>query len=300
MNKILTITIVGGPLGCLLSIFLLTALSATLLTMHMPHIQQVGIQENQVATLYGSQKSQAVSQTAKQSGHDSTQGSQIRPAVSIAGGAISLAAHLNGPLLQSYSAGDPFMTSVVAYWQRTCANRDGSLCVYAQSGNLQCVEFVTGAFSLAHIALPYAPDAHYFWDDYKNLPDWREVAAGTGLPQMGDIIVWHSWQYDALNKRRIEMPGHVAIVVNVVAPQGTLPGRVYFAQANAPSQTTVSTAFNVVAGSTLATELGQQILNARLGAMTIYSDLAVSDSSNLVGVPTSTGWVVDGYIRYVA
>jgi hypothetical protein len=172
--------------------------------------------------------------------------------------------------------------------------------VYARSGNLQCVEFVTGAFSLAHIALPYAPDARYFWNDYKNLPGWREIAVGTGLPQMGDIIVWHSWQYDALTRRRIELPGHVAIVVNVVTPRGTMPGRVYFAQANAPSQATVGSAFNVATGSTLATELGPGILNARLGAMTIYSDLAVGDSSNLIGVPTSTGWAVDGYIRYAA
>lgn len=296
MNKVLTITIVGGPLGCLISIFLLTALSATLLIMHVPHIQQARNQKSQVITRDSSQKSQ----TASQGNQVNSQGSQIRSAVSIAGGAISLAAHLNGPFLQSYNVGDPFMTSVVAYWQRTCANRDGSLCAYARSGNLQCVEFVTGAFSLAHIALPYAPDAHYFWGDYKNLPGWREIAVGTGLPQMGDIIVWHSWQYDALNKRRIELPGHVAIVVNVVAPRGTMPGKIYFAQANASSQATVSMAFNVATGSTLAAELGPEILNARLGAMTIYSDLAVSDSSNLVDVPTSTGWAVDGYIRYAA
>jgi hypothetical protein len=302
MNKILTITVVGGPLGCLISIFLLIALSAALLTMHIPHIQPVSNQTSQAATRDSSQNSQAVSQTVKQGSQANSQGSQsqVRSAVSIAAGAISLAAHLNGPLLQSYNAGDPFMTNVVAYWQRTCANRDGSLCTYAQSGNLQCVEFVTGAFSLAHIALPYAPDAHYFWGDYKNLSGWREIAVRTGLPQMGDIIVWHSWQYDALSKRRIEMPGHVAIVVNVVAPRGAMPGMIYFAQANAPSQATVSTAFNVVTGSTLATKLGPVILNTRLGAMSIYSNLAVGDNSNLVGVPTSTGWAVDGYIRYGA
>jgi hypothetical protein len=307
MNKILTITILGGPLGCLISIFLLTTLTATLITMHVPHIQQVGNQHSQVAARDNSQHSQSVSQAATQESQASSQESQTNnqeghfsSAVSIAGGAISLAAHLNGPLLQSYNTGDPFMASVLAFWHRTCANRDGSLCSYAQSGNLQCVEFVTGAFSLAHITLPYAPDAHYFWDDYKNVTDWREIPVGTGLPQMGDIIVWHSWQYDALTKSRVELPGHVAIIVNVTTPHGTIPGQIYFAQANAPSSVTVSTAFNVTAGSPLATELGQVILNARLGAMTIYPNLAVNDSSNLINVPTSTGWVVDGYIRYTA
>jgi hypothetical protein len=273
----------------------------------VPHIQPVASQKSQAITRDSSQNSQAVSQTVNQESQASSQGnqasdqgSQARSAVRIAAGAISLAAHLNGPLMQDYNAGDPFMTNVIAYWQRTCGDQNGSLCTYAQSGNLQCVEFVTGAFSLAHIGLPYAPDAHYFWGDYKNLHGWREIEVGTGLPQMGDIIVWHSWQYDALSKRRVEMPGHVAIVVNVVAPSGTQPGEIYFAQANAPSQVTVSTAFNVISGSTLATELGPTILSTRLGAMTIYPSLAVNDSSNLIGVPTSTGWVVDGYIRYVA
>ena len=224
--------------------------------------------------------------------------------------AIALASHIKGPTLQNYDLFDPFMKSVISYWHSACpGSNPGSVCDDASNGGLQCVLFVTGAFSLAGISLPYHPDAHNFWPMYQNKDvqsNWTEIPVGTGLPQMGDIVVWRSWSYDAKQQARVQGAGHVAIVVAVIPPKGNTPGKAYLAAANiidADKLPTVREVLDQDAGGGLINMLNDATLNARVGEMTIFPDLSVKDDKNLEDVythPTSSGSVVDGYIRYIS
>ncbi len=280
MKKTLTITLTSCPLGCLGSLFLVVILMIGMLSM----LSSCGPQ-----FLQGT------------AGLDSTLalGNDFPPLVAL--DAVALASHLSGHLLQNYDPSDPFMQRVIAFWRSTCRDDKGGLCKAASNGDLQCVEFVTGAFALAGISLPYVSDAHFFWSGYQNKAlqsDWREIRVGTGLPQMGDIVVWRSWHYDFKRKVRVEDPGHVAIVVAVVAPSGNRPGKAYLAQANAPSSITVREALTQDASGALVNALDPTTLNARLGMLTIFPDLSVGDSKSVENIPTSHGAVVFGYIRH--
>lgn len=283
MKKVLASTIIGCPLGCMGSVLLVAVIViATLASLAScgAGILKAGIRGIPYA-------------------YASLSGSSIEVALD----AIALDSHLSGDRLQNYNPSDPFMRKVISYWLPTCHNKDGSLCEVASNGDLQCVEFVTGAFLLAGISLPYAPDAHYFWPDYQNKQaqsDWQEIPAGSGLPEMGDIVVWKTWHYDAKQKVRVEDAGHVAIVVAVIPPQGNTQGRVYLAQANASSSITVRQALNQDAKGALVNILGEATLNARLGELTIYPNLSVADDKALENDPTSSGSVVDGYIRHIS
>lgn len=148
-----------------------------------------------------------------------------------------MAGHLSGARAQDY--GSDFPQKVVGYWASVCPeiNHDPTKGCYPdwQSGNLQCVMFVTGTYYLAGQTLPASGNAVDFWTLYQNRKGWTELPSGTAVPAPGDIIVWSSqslvsqpvphWVNDA---------GHVAIVTSVSLPSATHPGNVQFAEANGP------------------------------------------------------------------
>src|SRR5437879_8010384 len=92
----------------------------------------------------------------------------------IAAETLALAHSLYGSQYNEYYADDPMLTSVLAYWQSTCQASNGSLCAEARSGNLQCVEFITGAFAAIDDELPYVGNANTFWNAYRNEAGWQE------------------------------------------------------------------------------------------------------------------------------
>ena len=149
-----------------------------------------------------------------------------------------MAAHLTGPRAQVY--GTDFPQAVVHYWASVCPEQgtDPTKGCYPdwQSGTLQCVMFVTGAYFLANQTLPAAGNAIDFWSLYKNRAGWQEVpasptspAAQRGLPAAGDIMVWSDDP-----KYVQEAFGHVAIVLSVTPPSTGADGSVTFAEANGP------------------------------------------------------------------
>src|ERR1700730_13490874 len=81
-----------------------------------------------------------------------------------------MAAHLSGARAQNY--GSDFPQAVVHYWASVCPEQgnDPTMGCYPdwQSGHLQCVLFVTGAFALANQPLPRVGNAIDFWSLYQN------------------------------------------------------------------------------------------------------------------------------------
>ncbi len=144
----------------------------------------------------------------------------------VAAAAALLAGHLTGPRAQSYDATLP--RAVLHYWQQICP--PASACYQDwQPGNLQCVLFVLGAFALAGQKLPVSGNAIDFWTLYRDRAGFREIAAGTALPEPGDLMVW--WD----DPRVVGEPfGHVAIVLGRMSPQAGHAGSVTFAEANGP------------------------------------------------------------------
>ncbi len=144
----------------------------------------------------------------------------------IAAQAITLAQNLYGAQNNQYYADDPTLASTIAYWKQTCQNADGSLCTEARSGSLQCVEFATGIFAAIDDELPYIGNANQFWNLYHAKAGWQEIpaqSARTDAPALGDIATWTG-----------EGDGHLAIVVDLQAPQNGQDGYITVAQANAP------------------------------------------------------------------
>ncbi len=155
----------------------------------------------------------------------------------VAQAAAVLAAHLSGPRAQNY--GSDFPEAVIHYWEQVCppvphAQAPGCYQNW-QSGNLQCVLFVTGAYALAGQPLPVAGNAVDFWTLYQHQAGWRELpvagvqAAERSLPLPGDMLVWAddpAFVPDAF--------GHVAIVLSVIPPLAGRDGSVTFAEANGP------------------------------------------------------------------
>ena len=143
----------------------------------------------------------------------------------IAAEAIAVASALCGTQTNEYYTDDPAMTEVIAYWKRACQNADGSLCADAQSGNLQCVEFVSGVFAMIDDELPYGADANQFWQLYQGKSNWREIpvtSVPADAPALGDMMVWSG-----------NASGHLAIVVDQQAPTKESDGYIEVAQANA-------------------------------------------------------------------
>lgn len=140
-----------------------------------------------------------------------------------------LQAHLSGLRANRYDLNDPVIQPVYRFWVSSCGSH-GVICPEAVSGNLQCVEFVTGVFFLAgEGVLPAVGNGVDFWPLYAHRAGWSEIPATEsppqlrGLPVPGDMMVWTGGEF-----------GHVAIVISVVPPLGSHDGAVTVAQANAP------------------------------------------------------------------
>lgn len=156
----------------------------------------------------------------------------------VAAAAQLMAAHLTGPRAQNY--GTDFPPAVVHYWASSCPKQgnDPTKGCYPdwQSGNVQCVMFVTGAYFLANQTLPVAGNAIDFWTLYQKQAGWKEIpaapntpASARGLPAPGDIMVWSDDP-----KFEKEAFGHVAIVLSVTPPSAGADGAVTFGEANGP------------------------------------------------------------------
>ncbi len=140
-----------------------------------------------------------------------------------------------------YDAGMP--KAAIAYWTSVCPPGTGCY-PYWQSGNLQCVEFVTAAYAMGGDPLPKAGNAIDFWNLYRNLDGWTELAVNQAynytnsppsLPEPGDLAVWYNENAPDL--------GHIALVVAVTPPQGKLLGSFSYAEANGPAPVMVNTIY---------------------------------------------------------
>jgi surface antigen len=121
----------------------------------------------------------------------------------------------------------------IQYWHLTCHNADGTYCDEAQSGSLQCVEFVTGVFASLGEPLPAdgIGNGNQFWQLYQHRAGWTEIPAG-GTPALGDIVAWN--QTPDPQKPSVLVYGHLGIVVAFQAPTAQRDGFVTVADANAP------------------------------------------------------------------
>lgn len=139
----------------------------------------------------------------------------------IAAGAQLLSEHVYGPWANEYdSVHDPLMHSVYQFWVESCGS-NGVICQVAESGDLQCVEFVTGAFFLSGVYLPYVNDAITFWAGYASQPGWQRVPVTQSYPHLGDMVIWQGGEF-----------GHIAIVIHVILPTQQHDGLVTVAQGN--------------------------------------------------------------------
>jgi hypothetical protein len=129
--------------------------------------------------------------------------------------------HVYGPWSNEYDiTHDPLMQAVYQFWVDSCGS-NGVICSVAVSGNLQCVEFVTGVFFLSGMRLPYVGDAITFWSGYANQPGWERIPVTQGYPQLGDMVIWQGGEF-----------GHIAVVIKVVLPDAQHDGEVTVAQGN--------------------------------------------------------------------
>ncbi|GCE12519.1 CHAP domain-containing protein [Tengunoibacter tsumagoiensis] len=140
----------------------------------------------------------------------------------VAQAAALLQDHTWGIRANMYDRFDPVVAPVYRFWINTCGTGH-QICDEAASGNLQCVEFVTGAFYLAGDDLPAVGNGIDFWPLYQHLDGWTEIPVGTGWPHPGDMMVWSGGDF-----------GHVAVVTETVLPVDGKTGSVTVAQANAP------------------------------------------------------------------
>jgi len=170
--------------------------------------------------------------------------------------ALTLSNHLYGDRSNEY--GRDFPTEVLAYWNSICHG-----CPDMQSGLVQCVMFVLGAYAFAGQPLPVRGDANQLWGLYASQPGWKEVAIGRGMPQPGDVLVWQGGPF-----------GHVAVVVSVVPPMQGRDGSVTVAQANMPGNRFLGTG-----------------LPGNWYTMPLHADLTIS---------TWTGYQVQGYLHHGA
>jgi hypothetical protein len=166
--------------------------------------------------------------------------SEAHPYSSVAQAALHLQEHIWGSRSNQYDAQDPFMQPVLDYWAKTCPG-DGPdrVCPLAQSGGLQCVEFVTAAYFLSGDPLPAAPDAEAFWQIYADQPGWQQIPAPDSFPgvakpapSLGDLMVFRGGAHQEEGKM-VEF-GHIGIVVDFTAPEDGENGRIEIAEANGP------------------------------------------------------------------
>ena len=110
-------------------------------------------------------------------------------------------------------------------WSSACPPGTGCF-PYWQSGDFQCVTFVTGVYHNAGQDVPDAPNAVDFWSDahFTVRAGWEHISP-MSMPEPGDIGVLSGPTPDAA--------GHVFVITNVVPPSNGKMGMVQFAQGNA-------------------------------------------------------------------
>ncbi|HEY4386760.1 MAG TPA: CHAP domain-containing protein, partial [Ktedonobacteraceae bacterium] len=144
----------------------------------------------------------------------------------IAAQAIALSYSIYGNQNNQYYADDPALAPALAYWKSVCQNGDGSVCADAQSGNLQCVEFVAAVFATIDDELPSIGDANRLWSLYQGKPGWQEIptsAVRQQIPALGDMVAWSGGK-----------AGHLALVVDVTPPAHGQDGSITVVQTEAP------------------------------------------------------------------
>ncbi len=159
---------------------------------------------------------------------------------SIVTAARSLQAHVHGSRSNLYDIHDPFMQPILGYWAQSCpGNGPHGICALAESGNLQCVEFVTAAYFLAGDPLPAAPDAEQFWETYGHRPGWQQIRSPSAFPDapkqapnLGDLMVFRGGAH--LENGHMVEYGHIGIVVGFSAPSPSADGSIEIAQGNGP------------------------------------------------------------------
>lgn len=192
--------------------------------------------------------------------------------------AQTLEDHVWGSYLNIYDPADLVVHKAYQQWLADCG---GAMCSDMQPGNLQCVKFVEGVFTLANDPLPFHHNAIEFWGDYFHLPGWSEIkstlypASERGWPAPGDLMIWANTNggVPQLSDSN-DYPGHIAVVVRVDLPdpEHGIEGQVVVAQGNGP-------------GNTWDANKG---LPGNLYTMRINPDKSVS---------TWDGYMVVGYIR---
>jgi hypothetical protein len=143
----------------------------------------------------------------------------------LAAQAVALSYNIYGPQKNEYYADDSTLSPAIAYWKRACQTSNGSLCADAQSGNLQCVEFVAAVFAVTDDELPSIGNADRFWTLYQEQPGWQEVPASAvrqQAPALGDMVAWSGGH-----------AGHLAMVVDVQPPTHGHDGSITVVQTEA-------------------------------------------------------------------
>ena len=148
----------------------------------------------------------------------SVDGNQVAAAATLIAKGLTLC----GPYNQDKCYDNLMPPSVLAYWNKVCPPGSGCF-VDWQSGNVQCVLLVVGAYGLAGDPVPATGNAIDFWPEYANRTGWQEIANGAGVPVPGDMVV-----YDTPTATPDD--GHIAIVVQVSGNQVTI------AEANGPGE----------------------------------------------------------------
>jgi Transglycosylase SLT domain/CHAP domain len=159
---------------------------------------------------------------------------------SLATAARALQDHISGSRSNEYRYTDPFMQSVMDYWAKTCPGSGShGLCLLAQSGTLQCVEFVTAAYWLGGDPLPLAPNAEDFWTAYAHQTGWQQIpspsafpTAAKQAPNLGDLIIFKGGAH--LENGQMVEYGHIGVVVAFTAPSAIQDGSIEVAEGNGP------------------------------------------------------------------
>ena len=126
--------------------------------------------------------------------------------------ALRIAQHIKGENLDQYDPHDPALQDVISYWKRIC---NKTICPEAQPTSLQCAMYVSTVYGMAGHPLPRTSDAVVYWDNYKDQPKSQEIPVKSGLPKVGDLIVWGGGEITTKYPAGI---GHIAIVVDVQPP----------------------------------------------------------------------------------
>jgi hypothetical protein len=154
--------------------------------------------------------------------------------------AQTLEDHVWGANLNTYNPNDQVVSRAYQRWLADCG---GHQCSDMAPGNLQCVKFVEGVFTLANDPLPFHHNAIEFWGDYFQLKGWSEIGSTfyppsqRGWPAPGDMMIWANENAGVPQlSDPNDFPGHIAVVVRVDKPDPKhgIAGQVVVAQGNGP------------------------------------------------------------------